>query len=209
MHIKNPCKECQGKGTTTQRRSVTIPVPAGIEDGQTVRVPISKKEVFVTFRVSKSDYFRRDGPDVHTDKTISLSQAILGGSVKVESVYEHIPLEIPPGTSSHTRIRLPGKGIRRINSYGYGDHYVHIKIKIPTTLSRKQRALVKTYAELEGDTPGTTEGIVKTKSGKKVAIDTDKQVEAIKSALIEEEEEPQTEPVEEPTATRKTSGEKT
>jgi DnaJ family protein A protein 3 len=131
LHIKNPCRECNGKGSTQQRKTVEIPVPAGVDDGQTIRMQTGNKELFITFRVAKSDYFRRDGADIHTDADITLSQAILGGTISIGGLYENVTLKIPSGTSSHTRIRLANKGMRRINSYGHGDHYVHIKIKVP------------------------------------------------------------------------------
>jgi DnaJ family protein A protein 3 len=172
----------------------------GVEDGQTVRMPIGKKEIFITFRVEKSDYFRRDGSDVHTDVAISLAQAILGGSTRIQGIYENMtidvsssPLEIysqsqysvdcirmhtnyfiltftraqiPAGTGSHTRIRLKGKGIRKVNGFGHGDHYVHVKIRVPARLTSEQEALLRAYAELEENTPGTVRGITTTTHGK-------------------------------------------
>ncbi|XP_067121060.1 protein tumorous imaginal discs, mitochondrial-like [Centruroides vittatus] len=131
VFIKNPCKMCNGKGSTIQKKNVTIPVPQGVEDGQTVRMNIGRKEIFITFKVAKSDYFRRVGSDIHTDASINLSQALLGGIIHISGLYEEIPLQIPAGTSSHTRIFLKGKGMKRVNSPGYGDHYVHIKVKVP------------------------------------------------------------------------------
>ncbi|CAM1329660.1 DNAJA3 (predicted), partial [Pycnogonum litorale] len=125
MHIKFPCLECSGKGSSVQRKNVTVSVPAGVEDGQTLRVPIGRKEVFVTLRVSGSDYFKRDGADVHTDIDVSLAQVVLGGTVRVQGIYEDHNVDVPAGTPSHARIRLRGKGLKRINSYGHGDHYVH------------------------------------------------------------------------------------
>jgi DnaJ family protein A protein 3 len=65
-----------------------------VEDGQTVRMPVGKKEVFITFRVEKSDYFRRDGADVHTDAEISLSQAVLGGTIRVRGLYEDQTVQV-------------------------------------------------------------------------------------------------------------------
>lgn len=159
MHNKYPCIECEGKGKTVQRKTVMVPVPAGIEDGQTIRLRVNSKELFITFKVSKSNYFRRDGVDIHTDATISLSQAVLGGKIRIQGLHEDIDIKINPGTSSHEHIRLPGKGMKRLNSFGNGDHYVHLKIKIPLKLSEKQKALITAFAELEKDTPGTIEGI--------------------------------------------------
>lgn len=183
VHIKHPCSECGGKGTTVQRKIVTVPVPAGVADGQTVRMEIAKKkELFITFRVAKSDYFRRDGADIHTDAVISLSQAILGGSVDVRGIYENMSVKIFPGTSSHIRVRLEGKGIKRLNTYGYGDHYVHIKIKAPSQLTPKQKALMLAYAELEEESAGNINGVVETKQGKSVVTD-DKLLQQIRSVL--------------------------
>lgn len=74
-------------------------------------------------------------------------------------------LQIAPGTSSHARIRLTGKGMKNMNSYGYGDHYVNLKISVPRKLNEKQRALLQAYAELEEDTPGIIRGITYKKDG--------------------------------------------
>ena len=93
---------------------------------------MGKQEVFVTFRVAPSATFRREREDVHSDLAITVSQAILGGSIKVKGIYEDHMLKIPAGTQSHQRFRLSGKGVKRVHSSGYGDHYIYIKIKIPT-----------------------------------------------------------------------------
>jgi len=66
----------------------------GVEDGQTVRMPVGNKEVFITFRVEKSDYFHRDGADVHTDAEISFSQAVLGGTIRVRGLYEDQTVQV-------------------------------------------------------------------------------------------------------------------
>lgn len=145
---------------------MTVPVPAGIEDGQTIRMAVGNKEVFITFRVEKSKYFRRDGSDIHTDAEVSLSQAVLGGTIRIEGIYEDHTIQIQPGTSSHTKIRLSGKGLKKVNSVTYGDHYVHIKIITPRKLSDKQLALLQAYAELETDTPGSVYGITHKSDGK-------------------------------------------
>ncbi|XP_066990917.1 protein tumorous imaginal discs, mitochondrial isoform X2 [Anabrus simplex] len=168
VYIKFPCGECEGKGSTVQRKNITVPVPAGIEDGQTIRLAIGRKEIFVTCKVSKSDYFHRDGADVYTDANISLSQAVLGGTISIRGIYENELIQIAPGTSSHTRIRLTGKGLKKVHSFGYGDHIVNIRIVIPTKLTEKQKALILAYAEIEDDTPGTIRGIAYKKDGNKL-----------------------------------------
>lgn len=143
MYIKYPCIECDGKGQTVQRKKITVPVPAGVEDGQTVRMTVGSKELFITFKVEKSRYFRRDGADVHTDADISLSQALLGGTIRIQGVYEDQTIQVMGGTSSHHTITLKEKGLKRVNIGGNGDHYVHLKISIPKKLNPKQKALVQ------------------------------------------------------------------
>ncbi|XP_077353511.1 dnaJ heat shock protein family (Hsp40) member A3a isoform X1 [Festucalex cinctus] len=163
--ISNPCHTCRGTGQTKQRKTVTVPVPAGVEDGQTVRMPVGKKEIFITFRVQKSPVFRRDGADIHSDLYVSVAQAILGGTARTQGLYETLNLAIPAGIQTDQRIHLTGKGIARVSGYGFGDHYVHIKIKVPKTLTDRQRALLMSYAEDEADVEGTVNGVTATTTG--------------------------------------------
>lgn len=185
---KNPCLQCTGSGQTRQRQTVKVPVPAGIEDGQTVRMPISSgREIFITFRIEPSDYFRRQGSDVHTDAKISLAQSALGGAIRVQGVYEDLNVQIPNGTVSHTRMRLAGKGIKKVSGYGYGDHYIHIRIDVPKKLDEKQKALLQAYAEMENDTPGTINGLTYAKDGNKVVMeDPEGMVNDIREAIQEQ-----------------------
>ncbi|XP_053527587.1 dnaJ homolog subfamily A member 3, mitochondrial isoform X3 [Artibeus jamaicensis] len=120
--ITAPCVVCRGTGQAKQKKKVVIPVPAGIEDGQTVRMPVGKREIFITFR-------------------------------------------IPPGIQTDQKIRMSGKGIPRINSYGYGDHYIHVKIRIPKRLTSRQHSLMLSYAEDETDVEGTVNGVTSTSTG--------------------------------------------
>ncbi|XP_013149130.1 PREDICTED: protein tumorous imaginal discs, mitochondrial-like isoform X2 [Papilio polytes] len=186
MLIKFPCIECEGKGQSVQRKKITVPVPAGVENGQTVRMAVGNNEVFITFKVEESTYFKRDGADVHTDCSISVAQAVLGGTVRIQGLYEDHTLQIMPGTSSHSTIRLSRKGMKRVSQHGYGDHYVHIKIQVPKVLSGKQKALMCAYAELEEDTPGQVQGVSFDRDGKKISISEPQDlVDAVKEALKE------------------------
>ncbi|CAG5897794.1 unnamed protein product [Menidia menidia] len=160
--ISTPCHSCRGTGQTKQRKTVMVPVPAGVEDGQTVRMPVGKKEIFITFRVQKSPVFRRDGADIHSDVFVSVAQAILGGTAKSQGLYETLNLSIPAGVQADQRIRLAGKGIARVSGYGFGDHYVHVKVKIPKTLTDRQRSLLLSYAEDEADVEGSVNGVTTT-----------------------------------------------
>jgi len=157
-----------------------------VEDGQTVRMPVGSKEIFITFRVEKSRNFRREGADVHSDVAVSLAQAILGGTIRVPGIYEDVLIKIPAGTSSHTKIRLAGKGIARSHSYGQGDHYIHVKINIPVKLSEQQRALIQAYSETETGVDGTVEGVTQTKQGRQVTDDDEGVVEQLRKILNSE-----------------------
>ncbi|RTG91313.1 DnaJ subfamily A member 3 [Schistosoma bovis] len=123
---------------------------------------LHNNEIFLQIRVEKSRYFRREGADIHSDITVSLSQAALGGKIRVQGIYENMLVTIPAGSCSNDRIRLPGKGISRINGYGYGDHYIHIHIQAPKKLTDLQRALLLAYAETENNVTGSVEGVTST-----------------------------------------------
>lgn len=163
--INSPCTECGGKGKTIQRKNVNIVVPAGVEDGQTVRIRTGTQEVFVTFRVEKSKIFRREGADIHSDTSISLSQAVLGGIINIKGIHEDLRLKIPAGTNSHEKFKMAGKGIPRSHTYGHGDHYVHIKIEVPKSLTPQQKAIFKALAEMETNINGTVDGLTDTERG--------------------------------------------
>ncbi|XP_017314426.1 dnaJ heat shock protein family (Hsp40) member A3b [Ictalurus punctatus] len=162
--IITPCVMCRGTGHTKQKKSLMVPVPAGVEDGQTVRMSTGNKQVYITFRVQRSPTFRRDGPDIHSDVMISVAQAILGGTARAQGLYGTVDIAIPPGIQTDQKIRLGGKGIARVNGYGYGDHYVHIKVKVPKKLSRRQRDLILSYAEEETDVEGSVNGVTRSAS---------------------------------------------
>ena len=152
-----------------EKRRVSVPIPGGIDDGQTLRLSLGgNQEIFVTVRVEDSDYFRREGPHVHTEADISLSQAVLGGVIRIEGLYEDLNVRVPHGTSSHSILTLSERGFKRPDSHSlFGDHYVHLKVKIPRRLSVEQRELIEEFAHLESDTPGTINGVDKSAGYKK------------------------------------------
>ena len=137
------------------------------------------QEVFITVRVATSDYFRREEYDVHTTAYISLSQALLGGVIRIAGLHGDINLRIPQvnsrhavivltslsntqGTSSHTEMTLSGRGIKHMESYNtHGDHVVHIMIKMPASMTEEQLEIIREYAYLEKNTPGTINGVDK------------------------------------------------
>ncbi|XP_071746025.1 protein tumorous imaginal discs, mitochondrial isoform X2 [Lepeophtheirus salmonis] len=137
------------------KRTLTVNIPPGIEDGQTLRMSIGgNKEIFVTVRVEESSHFRRSQYDVHTDASISIGQALLGGILRVKGLYSDLNVRIPSGTSSHSTLRLEGKGIKKLDTFGgYGTHFVHLKIDVPQYISQEQKDLIYRFAILDENTP--------------------------------------------------------
>ena len=183
--IRNKCFDCAGKGKIILPKTVTVPVPAGVEDGQAVRMPVNGQEIIITFKVAASKVFRRECADLHSDVVISLSQAVLGGNIRVPGIHGDIMLSVAAGTQSLTRQRLVWKGISRVNSYGYGDHYLHIKIKVPDKLSHQQRAHITAFAETDTDLQGTVNGVTGTSNGNHAMEDCDGFLAAIRQVLRE------------------------
>jgi len=145
------------------KKKFKVPIPAGIADGQTLRMSLGHgQELFVNVRVEPSNYFRREGTDIHTDANISISQAILGGIIRVQGLTEDLNVRIHPGTDSHSVLTLSGRGIKKMESYNsFGDHYIHLRIKMPTNLTPEQKELMQDFAYYEKDTPGTVNGVDK------------------------------------------------
>ncbi|KHJ92898.1 DnaJ region [Oesophagostomum dentatum] len=159
---KNPCQECEGHGQSVQRRQVSFSVPAGTNDKDRVRFQVGKNQIYMMFNVAPSLKFRRDKDDIHCDVEINIAQAVLGGTVKVPGIMEDTYVHIPPGTASHTKMRLSGKGVKRLHSAGYGDQYIHIKVVVPrqvlSHLSAEQRALMLAWAATDKPKSGTVKG---------------------------------------------------
>ncbi|VDK77357.1 unnamed protein product [Anisakis simplex] len=121
--------------------------------------------VFITFKVAPSHRFRRERYDIYCDVEISVAQAILGGTVKVPGIEQDTYIQIPPGTDSHTRMRLTGKGIKKLDYAGHGDQYINIKVQVPKRLNEKQKALMLAWAELEPTLNGTVNEVKATVDG--------------------------------------------
>lgn len=153
--IENPCEECQGSGRVPDRQHVTVQVPAGIRDGQQIRLQgfgeagirgAAAGDLLVTVRVAEDEYLHREGDDLHGRASIGVTQAALGAKIKVNGVLEDNEVEIPAGTQHGETIRLRGRGMPRVNRTGRGDLIVHVAITVPKKLTKKQRELMEQLA---------------------------------------------------------------
>ncbi len=142
------CKHCGGDGILAKTETLKVKVPAGIDDGQSIRLEGRGEtaphggmsgDLYVRVHVKPLKGFERDGFDVFTENEISYSQAVLGGKIEVETLEGPVKLVVPEGTESGQLIRLRGKGIPHIGNGGRGDQYVKVKIRVPKKVSRELR----------------------------------------------------------------------
>ncbi|PQD96456.1 molecular chaperone DnaJ [Pradoshia eiseniae] len=157
--IKNKCATCHGKGTVRKRNKIQIKVPAGVDDGQQLRVPGKGEpgvnggpagDLFVVFQIKPHEFFERDGDDIYCEMPITFAQAALGDEIEVPTIHGKVKLKVPAGTQTGTRFRLKGKGVQNVRGYGQGDQHIRILVVTPTKLSDKQKELIREFAEISG-----------------------------------------------------------
>lgn len=158
--IKERCPECQGAGKNRKSDKITINIPAGVNDGQSVRVRTKgdagenggpNGDLYVTINIKRHPIFERDEYDVYVEMPISFVQASLGCEIEVPTLDGKKMYTIPEGTQSGTKFRLKGVGIPYPNSSGRGDEYVTVNVEIPKNLNQKQRDALMKFAEETND----------------------------------------------------------
>ena len=158
--VDNPCRVCGGVGRVRSTVEKTVDVPAGIDDGQTLRVsgegnggynggPNGDLHINVTVR--PDPLFERDGYDVWTDIPLTYTQATLGDEITVPTVDGKVTYKVPEGTQTGTVFRLRGKGIKKINRPDHGDHYVRVNIEVPKNLTKEQKQKLKEFEQSLSD----------------------------------------------------------
>ena len=160
--IENPCPECEGQGRVPDRQRVTVKVPAGIRDGQQLRVGgfgeagiqgAQAGDLIVTCRVQPHEFFERDGDDLHGRANVSFIQAILGAEIEIDGIMpdEKVQVRIPAGCQNEQVVRVKGFGMPRLKSDIRGNMYVHVNVVIPEKISKKQRELLEKLADEMGE----------------------------------------------------------
>ena len=161
--IKEPCPKCAGKGKIRRTRSISVNIPSGIDDGQTVSLrgqghaganggPAG--DLLITVSVKAHPLFERDGSSILFEMPISFVQAALGAEVEVPTLDGKVKYTIPEGTQTGTTFRLRGKGVPYLNGSGRGDQYVTVNIETPKNLSKEQKELLREFAEATGGGEG-------------------------------------------------------
>ena len=158
--VKTPCKDCGGKGQKKVNRKIKVNIPAGIDEGQRIRVAGGGQagirggangDLYVYIFIKRHELFTRDGADVLCEVPITFVQAALGDTIEVPTIHGKVEMKVAPGIQSGTVMRLRGKGIPLLRHEGaYGDQHVRIKVLTPQKLSDKQKELLKEFAEIGG-----------------------------------------------------------
>ena len=160
--IKDKCTYCRGTGYIQSRKTIKVTIPAGIDDGQSVRVRGKgepgvnggpRGDLLVEVVVSSSPEFSRQDVDLFSVKQISFAQAALGDTIKIKTVDGEVEYELKPGTQPESRIRLRGKGVPYLrNPAQRGDHYVTFRVKVPDRLNGAQKKALESFDEACGGT---------------------------------------------------------
>jgi len=149
------CTVCRGSGTERKTQSINLKIPAGIDDGTTIRLRERgqaiangpKGDLYVHVRVKPHKEFTREGYLILSEHHIDMVEAALGTEVKISTVDGPVKMKIPPGTQNGTDFKLSGHGVPRLKSSARGDHIVSIFVDTPTKLSKKQRELLKEFKQ--------------------------------------------------------------
>lgn len=161
------CRECTGTGVTKQRSRLNVKIPAGIDDGQMIRLSGegetaafggSTGDLYVRVHMRSHKGLQREGQDIRSDAEISSTQAALGTRVDIETIDGNVELKVPAGIPAGKVLRLKGKGVPRLGGGERGDHFVTVLVKTPTKLSKREKQLFKELAQIRGEKVDTGTG---------------------------------------------------
>lgn len=166
--IHQPCPTCRGMGAVRRQHKVNVSVPAGIDDGQTIKISGQgsagsnggpQGDLLVTIIVRPHSRFEREGNSVLLEQTVSFAEATLGAEIEVPTLDGNVKLNIPEGTQTGTTFRLKGKGVPYLRGSGRGDQFVTVNVSIPRNLNSNQKELLKQFAAAMGEHDGKGSGI--------------------------------------------------
>ncbi|MDD6038013.1 MAG: molecular chaperone DnaJ [bacterium] len=159
--VKEKCPNCRGTGYLNNRKKIEVSIPAGIDNGQSVRIREKgepgvnggpRGDLLVEVIVSSHPFLQRRDMDLYSTAPISYAQAALGGDVRIGTVDGDVIYEVKPGTQTDTRIRLRGKGVPSLRNENIrGDQYVTLVVQVPTGLNSEAKELLRKFDELTGD----------------------------------------------------------
>ena len=153
--INRPCQACRGAGRVGRERKVTVKIPAGIANGQQLRLYGEGEhgtaggppgDLYVVIHVQEHPLFQRDGDDLYCEIPVTFPTLALGGTIEVPTLKGHEPIDVPSGTQPGSRFRLRGKGMPNVSGRGHGDLYVIARAAVPKKLTREQKHLLEELA---------------------------------------------------------------
>jgi molecular chaperone DnaJ len=169
-YVRNPCRACSGHGQIQKERTLQVDIPPGVEEGTRIRLTGEGHaglqggpagDLYIFLSVAPHPFFQRDGADLHCRVPIGFAAAALGGSIEVPMLGGGSPakITISEGTQTGHQFRLRGKGMPQLRGQGApGDLYVEVRVETPTKLSKKQKELLRAFAENSGGTQPESEG---------------------------------------------------
>jgi molecular chaperone DnaJ len=153
--ISDPCGSCRGSGRVVKERTLSVNIPAGVEDGTRIRLAGEGEaglrggpagDLYIFLSIKPHEFFQRDGADIFCRVPISMVTAALGGNIDVPTVDgSQTRVKVPEGTESGKQFRLKGKGMPVLRSKVVGDMYIQVEVETPKNLSRKQRELLEAF----------------------------------------------------------------
>ena len=156
--IKDPCPKCAGQGRVTEERSLSVNIPAGIEDGTRIRLAGEGEaglrggptgDLYIFLAIKPHEFFQRDGADLYCKVPISMTTAALGGSFEVATLDgSQTRVKVPEGTQNGRQFRLKGKGMPVLRQTQIGDLYIQTAVETPQSLTRRQRELLEEFEQL-------------------------------------------------------------
>ncbi len=158
--IREKCPGCSGSGRIRRKRTVTVKVPAGIDNGQTIIMNGQGEpglrggpsgDLYIVVGVKPHKLFRRDGYNLLLDFPISFTTAALGGDIEVPTLNGPVKYRIPEGTQPGAEFRLKGSGIQQLRGSGKGDLLLKIRVEVPKRLNNKQKELLRQFDEMTSD----------------------------------------------------------
>ena len=160
--ITTPCPDCSGSGYIPAKKKISVSIPAGIDNGQSIRIRDKgepgknggpRGDLLVEVYVKQHPIFQRRNMDIFSSAPISFAQAALGGEAIIDTLDGKVSYEVKPGTQTDTQIRFRGKGIPSLrNKNSRGDHYVTLVVQVPKNLSKDAKEALKKFDELSGNT---------------------------------------------------------
>ncbi|MFH4416008.1 MAG: molecular chaperone DnaJ [Neisseriaceae bacterium] len=155
--IKEPCTNCRGSGRMKTSRNLEVSIPAGIDDGQAIRLTGQGNagihggpsgDLYVRVHIKPDTFFHREGINLHCEIPINFTIASLGGEVEVPTLTGKVSLKVPKGSQNGSTLRLKGKGVKAIRGGSIGDLYCHLYVETPVNLTSRQEELLKEFDQI-------------------------------------------------------------